>query len=65
MPGSRYKPPEVGRQVLVRNKVTGEWIEGTCTEHLSTQWVFEKQGDFHPVFSESFVIHGSWEWKYV
>ena len=53
--------PEKGRRVQVKNIVTGEWMDGSCVDWLSTQWVLYMSDDGH---GTELVIHPSWKWRY-
>jgi len=60
--GRRLKLPVVGALVEVHNPVTGVWMTGNCTGHLSTQWMFNRGTTLK---TNSVVIHPDWKWRYL
>lgn len=56
------KFPKIGDRVRVFNPVADRWMEGTCIDHLSTQWVMSVLNDKDEVVYD-YVVHPSWRWK--
>lgn len=53
--------PQVGDRVQVQDSITGEWHTGTVTQLLSSQFVYQPDGQ--PCIRFAFYVKGRTPWK--